>query len=211
MQNPQIQPQAPRYQKPDEDILVLQRSIIFKQCRAWQGINQSYQNLQQLVQNHGCFIPRSHAETNFAYKQIIPYLLFMFENKLFVMQRKQTAGEQRLANKFSLGIGGHIRHTDIINNNLLDWARREFYEEVDYQGNQIISTLGVLNDDSNDVGKVHLGIILLIQANSDKISIRDEHKSGIMLTKEECQALYPQMEIWSQICFDFLIEQKIFI
>lgn len=184
----------------NEEILVVRRDILFQTTPAWQGIKQEvFDNFVNQIETHATYMPRAHAETNQLYKQIIPYLIFKFEDKFFVMQRKSTASEQRLASKFSLGIGGHIRQEDIVNNNIFDWAQREFEEEVSYQGTLKISNLGVLNDDDSDVGKVHLGMVLLVEGDSDQISIKDEHKSGTLLTLEECLALQPNMEMWSQM------------
>lgn len=197
--------QSQHIQYINEEILVIPVKLLFSQVNMWQGINtQDFDSIIQSIQNYVVSMPRAHAETNFAYKQIIPYILFMFDNKLFVMQRKNNASEQRLASKFSLGIGVHIRQDDIEHNDIFAWALREFHEEVDYQGNLSYKKIGILNDDSSDVGKVHLGIIWLVIGNSDKIAIKNEHKSGVLLTFEECMNLYENMENWSRICFDFL-------
>ena len=189
----------------NEDILVVSRTVLFQSTSAWQGIRHDiFDVFVHNIEQNACYIPRAQAETNPSYKQIIPYLVFKHKNTFFVMQRKATASEQRLANKFSLGIGGHIRQDDISNNNIFDWAKREFEEEVTYNGNIKISNLGVLNDDSSDVGKVHLGMVLLLEGDSDQISIKDEHKSGTLLTLEECKALNPRMEAWSKIILEIL-------
>lgn len=209
MQNQQPQVQKIQHKSYDEEILVVKRNLLFAQTPAWQGINSDMQQIMEIITTSSHFMPRSHAETDMSFKQIIPYMLFIFKNKLFVMQRKSSASEQRLASKFSLGIGGHVRQEDITNANIIDWANREFEEEVTYQGSKTIQAVGILNDDSNDVGKVHLGLILIVHADSEKITINDEHKSGILLTRDECKALAPQMETWSQMCFNFLIDQKI--
>jgi predicted NUDIX family phosphoesterase len=190
-----------------EEILVIPTSNLFSKTNSWQGINQKiFPDISNFIQQHGSFMPRAHAETNFEYKQIIPYLLFTFDQKLFVMQRKKTASEQRLASKFSLGIGGHIRQEDIENNDVFEWAKREFQEEVNYQGTLKATAIGILNDDSSDVGKVHLGIIWIISGDSDQITIKDEHKSGLLMTIDECKQIYDGMENWSKICLDFLLE-----
>lgn len=197
------QNQQTKHQNYSEEILVIRRNILFKNHSAWQGIKTDiFDSFVENIQQYAAYIPRSHAETNEAYKQIIPYMIFKFENKIFVMQRKSTASEQRLANKYSLGIGGHIRQEDIVDNDIFQWARREFQEEVSYSGTLKISKIGVLNDDSSAVGKVHLGMILLLEGNSDQIKIKSEHKSGILLTLAECKSLYPLFESWSQIILD---------
>lgn len=205
MQNPQVQSGHVQPTHLDEEILVVRRSDLFQDTAPWHGINtQAFDTCMNIIQNHISFIPRAHAETNEAYKQIIPYIIFTFDKKIFVMQRKKTASEQRLASKYSLGIGGHVRQEDITNGDIFTWAQREFQEEVDYNGSQEMNKVGILNDDTSDVGKVHLGMVLLIQGNSELISIKDEHKSGMLLSLDECRALAPQMETWSQICLDFI-------
>lgn len=197
--------QQPQHQHYNEEILVVRRNILFQTIPAWQGINpQVFGLFTTNIQQHATFMPRAHAETNPNYKQIIPYMLFMFDNKLFVMQRKSTASEQRLASKYSLGIGGHVRQEDITDNDIFAWANREFEEEVNYKGSLKISKIGVLNDESSEVGKVHLGMVLLLQGDNDQITIKDEHKSGVLLTIDECVALYSQMESWSQILLQSL-------
>lgn len=197
--------QQPIQQHHSEEILVVRRSILFQNNPAWHGINKElFQPFVNHIKEHATFIPRSHAETNIAYKQIIPYLIFKFENKFFVMQRKKTASEQRLASKYSLGIGGHIRQDDIQNNDIFDWSKREFEEEVSYTGSLKISTLGVLNDDTTDVGKVHLGMVMLLEGDNPHIQIKDEHKSGALMTFEECMALNTNMEMWSQLILPVL-------
>lgn len=188
-----------------EEVLVVQRKKLFQTNPSWYGIKPDvFDNFVDMIHDSATFMPRPHAETNPAYKQIIPYLIFKFEDKYFVMQRKKTASEQRLANKYSLGIGGHIRQEDIKNKDIIDWSMREFKEEVNYSGNLKISHLGVLNDDTSEVGKVHLGMVLLLTGDSGQISIKNEHKSGTLMTLQECKELHGNMEAWSQISLQLL-------
>ena len=192
-----------------EEILVVRNKLLFQNIEPWNGIkNDLFDQFASVIAQNAIFIPRAHAEINFFYKQIIPYMIFKFEQKIFVMQRKSTASEQRLANKYSIGIGGHVRQEDIANNDIFSWAKREFKEEVSYQGTFKCSKFGVLNEESSDVGKVHLGMVFLLEGNSDQIDIKDEHQNGFLLTFQECQALYPLMENWSQIVFDQLKIKK---
>ena len=175
-------------------------------------------------------------ETDPTYKQIIPYLIFTHDNHYFLMQRRAQASEQRLRNKMSLGIGGHLRAEDCVpaagaaanpspsvhnmpvhetgacranvyntaESDLFAWARREFYEEVAYAGDVNVRLLGIINDDSNDVGKVHVGLVLILTGNSPHISIRSEHKSGMLVSLAECARVYDDLESWSRIAFEAL-------
>lgn len=188
----------------DELILVVKRSTLFPQ-EAWHGLQAvDGQKYTELIQKHQEFHPRSIMESDEQYKQIIPYLVFKHEDRYFLMQRKAQASEQRLQSKLSLGIGGHINQEDIVDGNIANWARREFEEEVSYNGTYTVKPLGILNDDSNAVGRVHVGFVYLLEGNSPSIAIKAEHKSGELVTLQECRARYEQLESWSQIVLDFL-------
>ncbi len=190
----------------DESILVVKRNEFFKNENAWQGIAKvDFDKYLQIIKNKKEFLPRSIMELDFSYKQIIPYLVFTFNNKLFLMQRRSQASETRLKNKFSLGIGGHIRQEDMTTDSIIDWAKREFHEEVNYKGDLKISSIGIINDDSNDVGKVHIGFVFLLEGNSDQIKVKSELKNGQLLSFEECKAYFNDMESWSQMIFSSLI------
>jgi len=208
MSQTHITPQAAPLvdEKFNEQILVVPRAQLFPHD-AWHGVKAiDLSHYINVIINHQEFIARGLAEADFSYKQIIPYLIFQHDEKLFLMQRCSKASESRLANKYSLGIGGHVRKEDIQSRDLFEWAQREFHEEVSYTGNLSISTLGILNDDSNDVGKVHLGLVLLLKGDSADIHIKSELKSGALYSFEECKEFYSSMESWSQLAFDFLTE-----
>ncbi len=200
---------APESHEQDEQILVVKTATLFKDRPAWQGLlDVPFDTFQELVLQEKEFHPRSIMETDPRYKQIIPYLVFRHENSYFLMQRRATASEQRLKNKYSLGIGGHIRHEDIIQGSIIDWARREFNEEVDYPGSYTVKPLGILNDDSNPVGEVHIGCVLLIEGTSSEISVKSELKSGRLAGLAECEELYPNLERWSQFVVQALKAQS---
>lgn len=203
----------PSTQKPslpvtDEHILVVQRTVLFP-TTAWQGLQHSDMTYYlDLIKTHQEFLPRTAMESDPTYKQIIPYLIFKHIDRYFLMQRQSHASEKRLQNKFSLGIGGHVRHEDLqAGSTLFDWARREFHEEIAYQDAMTITPLGILNDDSNAVGQVHLGLVLLIQGTSDTISIKSELKSGRLVTLSECYDHWDNLESWSQIVVKHLMRR----
>lgn len=214
-----------QYEKPvfplldhlDEQVLVVKREIIFKNVNAWHGVySKDSSEFLKLIEQEKEFIPREKAEVDASYKQIIPYLIFTHDNKYFLMQRRSEASEQRLKNKLSLGIGGHIRLEDLVQDNsqdskdsIVNWAKREFDEEINYSGNYSVKPVGIVNDDTNPVGEVHLGFVFLLIGDSNKISVKSELKSGELLTKEECLERYNSMETWSQLVFDLIKENKI--
>jgi len=125
------------------------------------------------------------------------------------MQRLASHDEQRLANMYSCGIGGHINDEDLkTGETVFDWSKREFAEEVEYKGNLDLKVLGVLNDDSNPVGEVHLGVIIVAEGDSSEIQVKDEHKSGKLVTLDEAMVHLDSMENWSRIVFEYLAESS---
>src|SRR3989344_5506667 len=120
--------------KADELVMCVARKDLFKDG-IWSGIKS--ENLQKYInlisQNHK-FLPRGKVETDPAWQQIIPYLVFENDSSVFVMRRKASHTESRLANMYSVGIGGHVNKSDLGSHDIMSWARREFEEEVDYKG-----------------------------------------------------------------------------
>ena len=189
----------------DELILVVKRELLFKGQEVWHGLKTAdIEETIFCIDQHKEFLPRSVMEQDTRYKQIIPYLVFMHENRYFLMQRQSKTTEQRLKNKYSMGIGGHINQEDMTSNSIIDWAKREFHEEISYAGNYTVEILGMLNDDSNSVGEVHLGLVLLLHGDSADIVVKSELKSGVLLSLEDAEFYYPNMESWTQIVYHAL-------
>src|SRR6266436_7985031 len=92
-----------------ENVLVIKRSL-FDELGSFQGLNFEPEKYLKPILSHGnnSFIPRGEAESNPAYKQIIPYALIVFQNTVLHYVRGKKAGEQRLIAKGSIGIGGHM-------------------------------------------------------------------------------------------------------
>ena len=204
--------QATSCQKQDEMIMVVKRTDLFgsaDDAEVWQGLRRdNLQTYLDRMHTHRTFMPRSLMETDPTYIQIIPYLVFTYDNKYFLMQRKAEASEQRLRNKISLGIGGHLRAEDITGTDLFAWAQREFHEEVAYVDRFSVSFYGIINDDSNDVGKVHIGPVLLVSGTSPHIAIKSEHKSGELVSLDQCALMYDNLESWSQLILRSLIDNS---
>ncbi len=194
-------------QIPLENILVVPTKSLFFEG-AWQGLRGvDHIDLfayMDVIQSCCLFLPRPAMEQDPSYKQIIPYLIFRHQERYFLMQRTAVATETRLRSKFSLGIGGHIREEDMQGTSIFEWAKREFIEEVDYNGELNVEMLGILNDDSNEVGKVHLGLVMLLDGNSDQIKVKSELRSGQLLSLLECSEYADNMENWSRLVFEFL-------
>ena len=191
-----------------EQILVVSSSKLFESHPAWHGIDgDQIESMLATIIQHQESMQRSLAEANQSYKQIISYMIFTFDGQLFVMQRKNKPNEPVLANKLSIGIGGHMTQTDIQGETLFDWVSREFQEEVFYEGNLQMRTIGFLNDDSNEVGQRHLGLVILLKGDNGNIAIHgNEHKNGQLMSMDECFEKLDQFEGWSQIVLQSLVQ-----
>ena len=140
--------------KTDEKILVIARHKLFTKTTPQGLLLTNLDTYQKRIQESKEFLWRSEMEINPNFKQIIPYLIFNFEDKYFLMKRKSKPGELRLSNNYSLGIGGHIRQEDLQSskiNGIEQWAEREFIEEIEYRGSLTIEPIGILNDETNEV------------------------------------------------------------
>lgn len=187
----------------NEKVLVLARKEIFElnERKIFALDNQDL--FWKRVSVNGIFLQRDLAEVDENFKQIIPYLVYRCGSKYFLMQRSLKAGEQRLAGKFTLGIGGHIRQEDLKEGaSVLDWAKREFFEEINFQGNYKATFLGLLNDDSSPVGRVHLGCLFLLEGDSEQICVKEELADGFLIERQDLCKYKDRMEVWSQILLE---------
>lgn len=185
--------------------MVVAREDLFRD-EIWNGIKvENLQKYLNLISTKHKFLPRGEVEQDPSWKQIIPYLVFENGGRIFLMRRRADHSDLRLANLYSIGIGGHINRKDLNSRGgIMSWAKREFKEEIDYRGRYKTEFLGLINHDANDVGLVHAGLVIKVSGNSESIAVRDEHKSGELVTLEEAGRYYRQMETWSQIIYDHL-------
>ncbi len=199
---------------PEENVLVIRRGL-FDQLGSFQGLNFEPQKYLDafLSRGNNFFLPRPEAEINSAYKQIIPYALIAFENKVAYYVRGKKAGEQRLVAKGSIGIGGHMNRRCRQNccSHSTDEAayragvEREVNEEIKIDSPFEDRIVALLNDDTTEVGRVHLGIVHVFKLAEPKIEKREAMITGLtFLPKEELLARRETMESWSQICLDSL-------
>jgi len=196
---------------PNENILVIRRRL-FDELGSFQGLNFGPEKYLKAILSRGSnfLIPRPEAETNPAYKQIIPYALIVFERTVLHYVRDKKAGEQRLVAKGSIGIGGHMNETD---ESLFAMDEQAYRAGVEREVNEEIKIdtpfedriVALLNDDSTEVGRVHLGIVHIFKLKEPNVQKREAMITGLtFLTKEELMARRESLETWSQICIDSL-------
>ena len=189
-----------------EKVLCVRRDDIFPDG-AWHGfVTDHLDRHQKVIREQHFFMPRSDVENDPSYQQIIPYVVFRNGDRYLLTHRLRASSERRLRKQYSLGVGGHINPGDLDGGDpIQDGLKREWQEEVVYEGRFEARLLGLLNDESSPVSKVHLGVVFLVDGDSPNIAIRETDKlAGELLTLEEMRIYYLGMESWSQMVYDRL-------
>ena len=189
-----------------ESILVVRREYLAPYLTEDFGlITEGVEEIVRVIEAHHEFRPRPEMETDPAYKQIIPYVLVTRGAEAFVMQRLKRGGEQRLHGLLSLGVGGHIDPVDEAEGSALTAGlRREVDEEVAVERAASLTPLGVINNDRDEVGRVHLGFLFRLEAEG-AVTVRETEKlSGSFMPIAALPALRDKMEGWSQIALEVL-------
>ena len=189
-----------------EQVLCVKRDDIFPDG-AWHGfVSDRLERHQAVIREHHFFMARAKVEDDPNYQQIIPYVVFRHDDLYFLTHRLRASSEKRLRKQYSLGVGGHINPGDLdAGDPIQDGLRREWEEEVIYDGRFEAKLIGLLNDESSPVSKVHLGVVFLVDGDTPNIAIRETDKlAGELLTLEEMRIYYLGMESWSQMVYDRL-------
>jgi predicted NUDIX family phosphoesterase len=146
---------------------------------------------------------REDMETNPNYKQIIPYVILYHNGTFFSYRRGKLLGEQRLLGSYSIGVGGHISTTD---RNLFDTSynkamRRELTEEIEIGSTYKEYIAALLNDDSNEVGRVHFGMVHILCLDTPIVKPREKSMNEpAFVDQSHLLKNIDKYENWSQIC-----------
>jgi predicted NUDIX family phosphoesterase len=156
---------------------------------------------------HTSYQPRPAMEQDPSFKQLIPYVIFRYrdvagQTLVFQYTRGKGQGESRLHAKRSIGVGGHISADDAAASNAYDEGmRRELEEEVIIETPYRGQIAGLINDDETEVGRVHLGVVHLLDVERPHIRPREEDiLEADFRPVGELLADFNRFETWSQIC-----------
>jgi predicted NUDIX family phosphoesterase len=159
---------------------------------------------------HGHFLDRPIAEQNPAFKQLIPYVVVRDRGRVFLMERTDAGGDPRLHHKASIGVGGHLNPVDDGEDPLHVGLRREWAEELIAGWEPDFRLVGLLNDDSNPVGSVHLGVVFEVEADGRPLDVRERDKlSGRMVAPAEVLGAWDRLETWSQLVAERLLTSRV--
>jgi predicted NUDIX family phosphoesterase len=189
----------------NENVMVVPRAELaqYLDGRDFGMITSDLDSLLRVIERKHQFIARAHAETAPEFKQIIPYVIIQHGDEFFLLKRTSKQTEARLHHKLSLGIGGHINPDTPT---LLGGLEKELEEEVSVPRGYTLTFAGILNDDTTDVGRVHLGAVYLLTSPSRAVSVRETDKmTGAWTPRADLAASRDAMETWSQIVYDELL------
>jgi predicted NUDIX family phosphoesterase len=165
----------------------------------------------------GFFVERPYAERTPTLKQLIPYTIVQCGERILLTRRTKGGGEARLHDKHSIGIGGHINPIDLelalragqVRNPLPAGAVREIEEELTVHGSYQLHAVGLINDDSNSVGAVHVGIVHVMRVDGS-VEVREkEQLEGRLVTPAELRQIVASganVETWSKLLVGHLDE-----
>lgn len=208
----------------NETILVVERDLLFNgEKTQFQGalfskdkvsnhleiIAKNYKSMRRGNVDEKTFNAENCAERNEGFKQPIPYIVITKGDKFYVTERLEGGGESRLHGKLSMGIGGHMNpiegyesFPELLHENTL----RELNEELAVEDNDEsidIVMVGLINDDVNEVGKVHIGLLGKIELkDGQEVSIREvEQLKGAWYTLDELLSpdVFSRVESWGKI------------
>jgi predicted NUDIX family phosphoesterase len=162
-------------------------------------------DLRTAVSAHGAYLARPHAEDDPTHKQLIPYVVVRDDHRVFLMHRTDAGGDARLHGKASIGVGGHLNPVDEGDDALLAGLRREWDEELVADWEPDFELVGFLNDDTNPVGAVHIGVVFTVEARGRAVGVREREKLvGSFAERGELVDAWERLETWSQLVAEAL-------
>ena len=193
----------------EERVLCFERKLL-ENLGVFQGISLDVDKYLPVVtaSKNILYRNRSEAELDRRYKQLIPYVLIICNDRILRYRRGKGGGEARLHGLYSVGVGGHISEED---NGLFSQAvgytdsmRRELMEEVAI-GDSKEAAVGLINDDSTDVGYVHFGVVHVMHVGNEDVA---GNRSGIVAPEfvpiADAMKAGSEYESWSRFCLEQL-------
>lgn len=195
----------------NEHVLVIKRELL-NTLGAFEGLQFQVEKYLPsfLDPQNNFFLSRDEAEEDPSHKQIIPYAIFHHEGKFLHYVRGKKSGEQRLAAKGSVGIGGHINTDDAAASSLerdtyMTGVDREVNEELAIVGGYSQRIVALLNLEDSPVSQVHLGVVHLFDLETDQVKPNESAITELgFLNPGELKDRYDRLENWSQQCVDGL-------
>jgi predicted NUDIX family phosphoesterase len=193
----------------EERVLCFERKL-FEELGVFQGLNPDAEKYLPAVTSSSKLLykNRNEAEQDKRYKQLIPYVLVICNDRILRYRRGKGGQETRLHGLYSVGIGGHISEEDhglfSSGPGYQEGMRRELMEEVAIDDVND-AAVAVINDDSTEVGQVHFGVVHIVHVPDESVAGR---RSGIVSPEfvPICEAVNDTAgyESWSRFCLEHI-------
>jgi predicted NUDIX family phosphoesterase len=189
----------------DELVLGVPRDRLMTEG-AWRGVlHGDVSTYLARIERHGEYRRRGDCETDPTWKQVIPYLVVLDRGSLFLMKRTRAGSDARLHERWSIGVGGHVNPED---GGIDGGIAREWAEELVAGWAPEPRLVGLLNDESDPVGAVHVGLVYRVEAAGRPVAVRETHKlEGAFVSPIDGLRVYDRMETWSALVYDHLFER----
>jgi len=187
-----------------ELVYAVPRGVLLGDEAPWLGVKcDGVAEILDRARTAGSYFPRPTAESDRSLKQIIPYLILRDGERIFLMKRTRAGGDSRLHDLYTIGVGGHLNPGD---GSVLGGLAREWREELDADFLPEFTFLGLLNDDTVEVGVHHLGVVYLADAAGRSVAVRETNKlSGSFQPIDVLMGVYEGMETWSQLALEAVV------
>lgn len=196
-----------------EKVLVVHKDLLesYFQDISYGLITDNNELIFDLVLENHSFLDRDIAEHDYDYRQIIPYIIVRKDDSFLLLKRLNKQTEKRLHGKYSLGVGGHINPdpSERYENIIMSGLYKELNEEISIKEPFKLTFSGIINNQTSDVGKVHVGFLYILEASSLDFEVLEKEKmTGKWIKKDQLSEYYEYLEGWSQIVYDNYISSK---
>ncbi len=190
--------------KMDEEVLVVPRAVLLT-SGPFTGMRGPDEAVLRVIRDRGVYRRRADVEEDPSLKQVIPYVVVRRGDEVFLFRRLGQGSEARLHDRYSIGVGGHIRRADGDDGDPVQAGMvRELEEELVFSAPWTARWVGVLNDERNPVSAVHFGLVYEAQTTGE-VRVREEGVlAGGFVPLREAVRYYDRMETWSQLVIDGL-------
>ena len=170
---------------------------------SWRGVRRDVDRGEiARLEGAGEYRARAAVEPDPSHKQLIPYLVLRDGVRWFLMRRTRAGVDTRLHDRYSLGVGGHLNPGD---DGVMGGLEREWSEEIEAAFRPSLRFVGLLNDDTTDVGAVHLGIVFEAETDGRPVAIREADKlTAAWASDADVEAVRDGLESWSELVFEAL-------
>lgn len=198
---------------PPEQVMVVPKGLAEAICN-YKTYGPTAPITEQILLDNHSFRDRDEAEKNYDFKQVIPYIVVyhaepgvLNSQQYLLSQRTNKQQENRLHGLYSIGQGGHVNELDVKNEHpITACLLREVREEFHIGEIKLCQPCGLINDDSNDVGKVHLGLVYRVKVGSLDLEVAEKGKHiARWASMEDLNSVYQAMENWSKIVMDHVL------